>query len=90
MCWSTVGARIDKERAMRLRRLKRLWARLKELQAMKKLSRDELLKKLAVAQSQAGRVAGVCRGERTGRAGGQCADLRFQAAQRQAARAASP
>ena len=51
--------RIDKERAMRLRRLKRLWARLKELQAMKKLSRDELLKKLAVAQSQAGRVAGL-------------------------------
>ena len=52
-------ARIDKERAMRLRRLKRLWARLKELQAMKNLSRDELLKKLAVAQSQAGRVAGL-------------------------------
>ena len=48
-------ARIDKERAMRLRRLKRLWARLKELQAMKQLSRDELLKKLAVARSQAGR-----------------------------------
>jgi transposase len=52
-------ARIDKERAMRLRRLKRLWARLKELQAMKKLSRDDLLKKLAVAQSQAGRTAGL-------------------------------
>jgi hypothetical protein len=52
-------ARIDKERAMRQRRLKRLWARLKELQAMKKLSRDELLKKLAVAQSQAGRVAAL-------------------------------
>jgi transposase len=52
-------ARIDKERAMRRRRLKRLWARLKELQAMKKLSRDDLLKKLAVAQSQAGRVASL-------------------------------
>ena len=52
-------ARIDKERAMRRRRLKRLWARLKELQAMKKLNRDDLLKKLAVAQSQAGRVASL-------------------------------
>ena len=50
-------ARIDKERAMRQRRLKRLWARLQELQGMKKLGRDDLLKKLAVAQSQAGRVA---------------------------------
>jgi len=49
-------ARIDKERAMRLRRLKRLWARLKEVQAMKGLSRDDLLKKVAVAQAQAGRV----------------------------------
>jgi hypothetical protein len=52
-------ARIDKERAMRRRRLKRLWARLHELQAMKKLTRDDLLKKLAVAQSQAGRVASL-------------------------------
>ena len=84
-------ARIDKERAMRLRRLKRLWARLKELQAMKPLSRDELLKKLAVAQSQAGRVAGLVEVRETGpRPGGQRADLRFQAAQRQAARAAPP
>jgi hypothetical protein len=40
-------ARVDKERAMRRRRLKRLWARLKELRAMKELSRDDLLKKLA-------------------------------------------
>ena len=52
-------ARVDKERAMRRRRLKRLWARLKEIAAMKQLSRDDLLKKLAVAQSQAGRVAGL-------------------------------
>jgi transcriptional regulator with XRE-family HTH domain len=44
---------------MRRRRLKRLWARLKVLRAMKDLSRDELLKKLGVAQSQAGRVASL-------------------------------
>src|ERR1035441_7660263 len=35
-------ARVDKERAMRRRRLKKLWARLKELRAMKDLSRDDL------------------------------------------------
>ena len=52
-------ARVDKERAMRRRRLKRLWARLTELRAMAKLERDDLLKKLGVAQSQAGRVAGL-------------------------------
>jgi transposase len=52
-------ARVDKERAMRRRRLKRLWARLKELQAMKDLSRDDLLKKLGVAQAQAGRVSSL-------------------------------
>jgi len=53
------AARVDKERAMRRRRLKKLWARLKELRAMKDLSRDELLKKLGVAQSAAGRVASL-------------------------------
>ena len=52
-------ARVDKERAMRRRRLKRLWARLKELRAMKELRRDDLLKKLGVAQAQAGRVASL-------------------------------
>jgi transposase len=52
-------ARVDKERAMRRRRLKRLWARLKELQVMKDLSRDDLLKKLGVAQAQAGRVSAL-------------------------------
>jgi transposase len=52
-------ARVDKERAMRRRRLKRLWTRLKELRAMKDLSRDDLLKKLGVAQSHAGRVAAL-------------------------------
>jgi transposase len=52
-------ARVDKERAMRRRRLKKLWARLKELRAMKDLSRDDLLKKLGVAQAAAGRVASL-------------------------------
>jgi transposase len=52
-------ARVDKERAMRRRRLKKLWARLKELRAMKDLSRDDLLKKLGVAQATAGRVASL-------------------------------
>ena len=52
-------ARVEKERAMRQRRLKRLWARLKELQAMQDLSRDDLLKKLGAAQVEAGRVASL-------------------------------
>ncbi len=52
-------ARVNKERSMRRRRLKRLWARLKELRAMKDLRRDDLLKKLGVAQSHAGRVASL-------------------------------
>ncbi len=52
-------ARGDKERAMRRRRLKKLWARLQELRVMKELSRDDLLKKLGVAQAAAGRVASL-------------------------------
>jgi hypothetical protein len=52
-------ARVCKERAMRRRRLRRLWARLKELRRMKDLGRDDLLKKLGVAQAQAGRVASL-------------------------------
>jgi transposase len=52
-------ARVEKERAMRRRRLKALWARLKELQRMKDLSRDDLLKKLGAAQAQAGRTASL-------------------------------
>jgi transposase len=40
--------RVHKERAMRRRQLKGLWARLKKLQGMK-LKRDELLKKLGAA-----------------------------------------
>jgi len=43
--------RVNKERAMRRRQLKRLWQRLKELKDMK-LKRDELLKKLGAALHQ--------------------------------------
>ena len=46
--------RIDKERGMRQRRLRRLVARLKELQKQK-LTRDELLMKLGAAKKDAGR-----------------------------------
>ncbi len=45
--------RQQKERAMRRRRLKRLWQRLKELQGQQ-LTRDELLLKLGVARTEAG------------------------------------
>ena len=44
--------RIAKERSMRRRQLKLLWRRLKELQTMD-LSRDNLMKKLGVAQHEA-------------------------------------
>jgi Transposase DDE domain len=44
-------ARIDKERAMRRRQLKRLWGRLKELATMR-LSRDELIMKLGAARAR--------------------------------------
>jgi len=43
--------RIHKERAMRRRQLKKLWARLHQLQAMK-LTRDDLLLKLGAAKQQ--------------------------------------
>ena len=45
-------ARIAKERAMRRRQLKWLWARLKQFQAMK-LTREELLMKLGAARAKA-------------------------------------
>jgi hypothetical protein len=45
------GDRIAKERSMRQRQLKWLWARLAQLQGMQ-LSRDELLMKLGAAQSK--------------------------------------
>src|SRR2546430_8025393 len=43
--------RVAKERAMRRRQLKRLWARLKQLSTMQ-LSREELLMKLGAARDQ--------------------------------------
>jgi transposase len=45
-------ARIHKERAMRRRKLKWLWARLREISAMR-LSREELLMKLGAARAKA-------------------------------------
>ncbi|MBI1289908.1 IS1634 family transposase [bacterium] len=47
--------RIGKERSMRRQKLKRLWARLKELQTMR-LTRDTLLMRLGAAKQDAGRV----------------------------------
>jgi hypothetical protein len=46
-------ARIDKERAMRRRKLKWLWARLKQISEMS-LGREELLMKLGAARAKAG------------------------------------
>ena len=48
--------RVAKERSMRRRKLKRLWARLGELRARKQLSRDELLMALGAAKKVAGRA----------------------------------
>ncbi len=44
--------RMAKERSMRRRKLKWLWGRLKEIQAME-VTRDDLIKKLGVAQHEA-------------------------------------
>jgi len=52
------AGRQDKERAMRRRRLKRLWKRLQELQRQT-LSRDALLLKLGAAKKDAGRAYGL-------------------------------
>ncbi|MCL1893672.1 MAG: IS1634 family transposase [Holophagaceae bacterium] len=48
--------RQSKERAMRRRRLKKYWNRLKDLQKMK-LTRDQLLMKVGAAKTEAGGVA---------------------------------
>jgi transposase len=48
------GDRIQKERAMRRRKLKRLWRRLKELAAMKNQSPEKLLMRLGAAKQDAG------------------------------------
>jgi transposase len=46
-------ARINKERAMRRRKLKWLWARLKQIAAMEGLTREEILMKLGAARAKA-------------------------------------
>lgn len=51
--------RVAKERAMRRRRLRRLLARLRQLQGMKNLKRDDLLLKIGQAKSDAGRAFGL-------------------------------
>lgn len=48
--------RREKERSMRQRKLKWLWARLHEIRAMKNLSRDDLLIKLGGAKRDAGKA----------------------------------
>ena len=50
------GGRRDKEQSMRRRKLKKLWARMHELQRMKNLKRDDLLLKLGAAKQQAGKT----------------------------------
>jgi hypothetical protein len=50
--------RVQKERAMRRRRLKRLWQQLGELQ-QQNLTRDQLLIKLGAAKKEAGRAYGL-------------------------------
>jgi hypothetical protein len=52
---SRSGGRVHKERAMRRRRLKRLWKRLREIQ-QQKLTRDDLLLKLGAAKKEAGQA----------------------------------
>ena len=47
--------RVDKERAMRRRRLKKLWRRLHELQ-QQNITRDTLLLKIGAAKKEAGRA----------------------------------
>jgi len=50
------GDRLNKERSMRRRRLKRLLRRLQEIQGIKRQSRDELLLRLGEARKLAGRA----------------------------------
>jgi transposase len=50
--------RVNKERAMRRRRLKRLWKRLAELQT-RNITRDTLLQKIGAAKKEAGRAAAL-------------------------------
>lgn len=50
--------RVDKERAMRRRRLKRLWKRLHEFRNQN-ITRDVLLQKIGAARKEAGRAAAL-------------------------------
>ena len=50
--------RKQKERSMRLRRVRKLLERLKEIRALKSNDRDNLLKKVGAAEKEAGRCAG--------------------------------
>lgn len=56
--WVQSAARVHKERAMRRRRLKRLWARLQALQRQRP-AYETLLLKLGAAQQAAGRAASL-------------------------------
>ena len=56
--WVQSAARVHKERAMRRRRLKRLWARLQTLQRQRP-AYETLLLKLGAAQQAAGRAWGL-------------------------------
>jgi hypothetical protein len=56
--WVQSAARVHKERAMRRRRLKRLWARLHALQRQRP-TYETLLLKLGVAKKEAGRAWGL-------------------------------
>jgi hypothetical protein len=56
--WVQSAARVAKERAMRRRRLKRLWARLRALQRQRP-TYETLLLKLGAAQQAAGRAAAL-------------------------------
>ena len=53
--------RVLKERSMRRRKLKRLWARLGELRGRKKLSRDRLLLSLGAVKKEADGFGGCSR-----------------------------
>ena len=53
--------RVAKERSMRRRRLKRLWASLHELRNRKKITRDDLLMHIGALKKDAGRDFGLVR-----------------------------
>ena len=56
MFWPAVLRRVNKERSMRKRRLKKLWTTLEKIKDMKRLTHDECLMKLGAARKDAGRA----------------------------------